>query len=150
MVEGPRCVVGRCLASFWRSGKSPKVREKFVDPPWRRGSSCRGNVEEVGSDGDNDDDMLDDSSEEDSDEEDSDNDDDDDDDSSNSDVIDDAIVEKFIRSFSNSDYDIEFDNALTLDRNVVQPAQITQALYIKPDNWVVRNRLGFLISTFSM
>ena len=101
-----------------------------------------GNVEEVGSDGDNDDDMLDDSSEEDSDEEESDDMSDDEDDSSNSDVIDDAIVEKFIRSFSNSDYDIEFDNALTLDRNVTSSVRPTQALYIKPDNWIERNRLG--------
>ena len=102
-----------------------------------------GNVEEVGSDSDNDDDNdMDDSSEEDSDEEESDDMSDDEDDSSNSDVIDDAMVEKFIRSFSNSDYDIEFDNALTLDRNVTSSVRPTQALYIKPDNWIERNRLG--------
>ena len=96
-----------------------------------------GNAEEVGSDGDNDDDMLDDSSEEDSDEEVSDNEEDG--------IVtrqDDEIVEKFICSFSNGDYDIEFDNALRLDRHVPSSFRPTQALYIKPDNWRERNRLG--------
>jgi len=89
-----------------------------------------GNAEEVGSDDDDNDDYnMDDSPEEDSDEEDSDNDDDDDDD-------DDSILcdeekmknmETFIRSFHNGDYDIEFDNALNLDRSDLVTDRHTQA-----------------------
>jgi hypothetical protein len=54
------------------------------------------------------------------------------------------IVEKFIRTFSNGDYDVEFDEALNYDRrlNVSSPNQPTQALYNKPDNWRERNLIG--------
>ena len=79
-------------------------------------------------------------------------DDDDDDDSidgdddsreySNSDVIDDEIVEAFIRTFQNGDYDVELDNALCYDRGLTLPVRPTQASYNKPDNWIERNRIG--------
>jgi hypothetical protein len=76
--------------------------------------------------------------------EDSDDDDDDDggDDDDDEDTIKHEIVEKFIRTFSIGDYDIEFDNALCEDRKVTLPAQPTQASYNKPDNWRERNRIG--------
>ena len=63
-------------------------------------------------------------------------------DSIEEDCIDDALVEKFIRTFDIGNYDIEFDNALSYDRGVILPAQPTQASYIKPDNWIERNRIG--------
>ena len=61
---------------------------------------------------------------------------------SNSDVIDDEIVEAFIRTFHNGDYDVELDNALCYDRGLTLPVRPTQASYNKPDNWVERNRIG--------
>jgi hypothetical protein len=55
------------------------------------------------------------------------------------------IVEKFVRNFSNGDYDTEFNDALICpDRSVPlpAPARPTQASYNKPDDWVERNRIG--------
>ena len=56
----------------------------------------------------------------------------------------DEIVEPFLHSFSNGDYDAEFDDALCLDRieSVTLPVRPTQASYNKPDNWIERNRIG--------
>jgi hypothetical protein len=52
-------------------------------------------------------------------------------------------VHKFIRTFSNGDYDQEFDDALSSDRSAVVPnTRPTQASYNKPDDWVERNRIG--------
>jgi hypothetical protein len=70
---------------------------------------------------------------------------DDDEDSSGSDddVVIDEIVEQFMRTFHNGDYDQEFDNALSSDRSAVVPStRPTQASYNKPDNWRERNRIG--------
>ena len=59
------------------------------------------------------------------------------------DDVEDEIADKFIRTFSNGDYDTEFDNALCADRGAVLPnTQPTQGAYDKPDNWVERNRIG--------
>ena len=59
---------------------------------------------------------------------------------------DDEIVEKFIRTFHTGDFDAEFDDALSSDRTLMPPAlssaRTTQASYIKPENWVERNRTG--------
>jgi hypothetical protein len=52
------------------------------------------------------------------------------------------VVEKFIRTFSNGDYDDEFDDKLNNDRGVTLPDRLTQASYNKPDNWRERNRIG--------
>jgi hypothetical protein len=75
-----------------------------------------------------------------------DSDDDDDDEDNEDDVIEDEIVEEFIRTFHNCNYDMEFDNALSLDRTLMTPAlstaRPTQASYNKPDNWRERNRTG--------
>jgi len=92
-----------------------------------------GNGEAIDGDNDYDDDDDDDMS-------------DDDDDSSGSEEEKMKNMEAFIRSFHNCDYDIEFDNdnALRLDMDRYGPSSVrpTQASYIKPDNWVVWNRLG--------
>ena len=56
--------------------------------------------------------------------------------------IKDEIVEKFILTFSNGDYDDELDDYLIYDRVVTLPARPTQASYNKPDNWRERNRIG--------
>jgi hypothetical protein len=58
------------------------------------------------------------------------------------DTIDDAIVEQFIRTLHIGGYDVELDNALCYERGIIPPARPTQALYIKPDNWRERNRIG--------
>jgi hypothetical protein len=72
-----------------------------------------------------------------------DSDDDDDDEDNDDDVIEDVIVEEFIRTFHYCNYDMEFDNALSLDPSSVIPsARPTQASYNKPDNWQDRNRIG--------
>jgi hypothetical protein len=76
-----------------------------------------------------------------------DNDDDNDDSSGGSDKeeVDEIIVERFIRTFHNGDYDAEFDNSLTFDRDAYQIAyQITvrSTQYNKPNNWRERNRIG--------
>jgi Ran GTPase-activating protein (RanGAP) involved in mRNA processing and transport len=55
---------------------------------------------------------------------------------------DNKMAHNFIRTFSNGNYDAEFDNALSLDRSVLPPARPTQASYNKPDNWIERNRIG--------
>jgi hypothetical protein len=61
--------------------------------------------------------------------------DDDGDSSVSSEEIEDEIVEKFIRTFNNGDYDTEFDDTLSWDRGGVIPtAWSTQASYNKPDN----------------
>lgn len=67
---------------------------------------------------------------------------DDDDEHFSVEEIEDEIVETFIRTFSNGDYDAEFDDKLCLNRMVPVPAQFTQASYNKPDNWVERNQIG--------
>jgi hypothetical protein len=73
-------------------------------------------------------------------EEESDDGDDDDDDEGE---VDDEIVEQFMCTFSNGDYDTEINNALICpNRSDIVPARPTQASYIKPDNWVERNRIG--------
>jgi hypothetical protein len=75
--------------------------------------------------------------------EDVDGDDEDDDDSSVIDVIGDDIVGKFILTFSNGNYDAQFDDKLSADRGLVLPnTQPMQSSYMKPDNWVERNRIG--------
>jgi hypothetical protein len=79
------------------------------------------------------------------DDDDDDVDDDNDDDSSlgsDDEEIKEEIVEKFILTFSNGDYDDEFDDALKFDRGVTLPVRPTQASYHKPDNWRERNRIG--------
>jgi hypothetical protein len=77
------------------------------------------------------------------DEEEGDDADDDEDSSGSDDVIEDEIVEQFMRTFHNGDYDQEFDNALSLDRAEPLPNQPTQASYNKPNNWKKeRNRIG--------
>jgi len=84
-------------------------------------------------------------SDNDDDEEDESDDADDDEDSSGSDddiVIEDEIVEQFMRTFNNGDYDHEFDNALSSDRAEPLPVRPSQASYNKPDDWRERNRIG--------
>jgi hypothetical protein len=57
--------------------------------------------------------------------------------------VDDEIVDKFMLSFSNGDYDTEIDNKLSSDRNLIVPdVRPTQASYNKPDNWRERNQRG--------
>jgi hypothetical protein len=60
------------------------------------------------------------------------------------DTIDDTVVEKFIRTFHIGGYDVEFNNALSLDRDqfVNLPVRPAQASYTKPDDWRERNRIG--------
>jgi hypothetical protein len=84
-----------------------------------------------GNDSSEEDDM-DDSREEDSDEE----------ETSDEDEDEEEVHDNFVRTFSEGDYKVEFDEALNLDRAVTLPAQSTQASYTKPDNWVERNRIG--------
>jgi hypothetical protein len=94
-----------------------------------------GNVEEM----DNDDDDH----ESNADERDDDDDDSERDNESDDDVIEDEIVEEFIRTFHNCNYDMEFDNALSLDRSkAMHYPRPTQESYNKPDNWQDRNRIG--------
>jgi hypothetical protein len=54
------------------------------------------------------------------------------------------IAKTFIRTFSNGDFDTEFDKALTFHRGLIEilPSMPTQAPYNKPDNWQERNRIG--------
>jgi hypothetical protein len=93
----------------------------------------RGDGEEIDSSDNHDDD----------DDEGSDGEDDDDEDSeSNDDVIEDEIVESFIRNFHNGNYDVELDDKLSSDRSAIVPARPTQASYNKHLNWVERNRIG--------
>ena len=56
--------------------------------------------------------------------------------------VEEEIVDKFVLTFSNGDYDNRFDEALSLDRSIIQPVRPTQASYHKPDNWQDRNRIG--------
>jgi hypothetical protein len=58
------------------------------------------------------------------------------------DEIDNEIVERFILTFHNGDYDTEFDDKLSFDRSIIPPARPTQASYNKPNNWRERNRIG--------
>jgi hypothetical protein len=52
-------------------------------------------------------------------------------------------VETFLRTFHHQGkYDVEFDNALSSDRQRFLPDRPNQASYDKPDNWVERNRIG--------
>jgi hypothetical protein len=91
---------------------------------------------------------MDDLREDESDEEESDDDHDDEEEDESDDGIeseeeeDNKMAHNFIRTFSNGDYDIEFDNALSLDRNVIPLARATQASYNKPNNWSQINRFG--------
>jgi hypothetical protein len=71
------------------------------------------------------------------------NNDDDDEEEEEKEEVHDEIVNKFIGTFHNGDYDQEFDDALSSDRSIAQPTtRATQASYIKPDNWIERNRIG--------
>jgi hypothetical protein len=68
---------------------------------------------------------------------------DDDDDFGMNEEVDDETADKLIRNFHNGDYDTEFEDALRSDRTLNLPnTRPTQASYIKPDNWVERNRIG--------
>jgi len=68
---------------------------------------------------------------------------DDDDEDNDDDEVNNEIVHQFIRTFSNGDYDQEFDDALCSDRSAVVPnTRPTQASYNKPDNWRERNGIG--------
>ena len=71
---------------------------------------------------------------------------DDDEDNNNDDddeeKIEDKVVDKFILTFTNGNYDTEFDNELCTDRGLIEQARPTQASYNKPDNWRERNRIG--------
>jgi hypothetical protein len=93
----------------------------------------------IDSDDDDDDessdgDGLDNSSDSEDDLDDSDDEDDlDDSGESDDDEVDDEIMDKFICTFSNGDYDAKFDNALNYDRSVTLPVRRSQASYIKPD-----------------
>jgi hypothetical protein len=87
-------------------------------------------------------DYMDDFVEEDEEESDDDDNNDNDDSTSDDEVIEDEIVEQFIRTFSIGDFDIDFDNALCLDRSAIPPPLFTQASYEKPNNWIERNRIG--------
>jgi hypothetical protein len=62
------------------------------------------------------------------------------------DTIDDTVVEKFIRTFHIGGYDVEFNNALSFDRDLNRgerfPVWPTQASYTKSDDWRERNRIG--------
>jgi hypothetical protein len=102
----------------------------------------RGSEEESGDSYDDEDDSSegDDDSHDNDDHESNEDDDDDDDDSGGE--IDIENVKKIIRSFHNCDFDVDFDIALSADRNVTLPNQPTQASYNKPDNWRERNRIG--------
>jgi hypothetical protein len=52
-------------------------------------------------------------------------------------------VKKIIRTFHNDDCDVEFDDALSSDRSILQSTtRATQWSYNKPDNWVERNSIG--------
>jgi hypothetical protein len=62
----------------------------------------------------------------------------DDDESEDEEEIDNEIVETFILTY----YDVEFDDALKLDRSVIPRVGPTQASYIKSENWIERNRIG--------
>jgi hypothetical protein len=115
-----------------------------------------GDWDHVAEDSDNDDDIrrgenenMDDLGEDESDEDESDNNSDDDEveDKEEEEEVNNEIVEKFIRTFHNCEYDKEFD-ALCLDRAVdrrptaATRTQPTQASYNKPDNWRERNGIG--------
>jgi len=81
--------------------------------------------------------------EDESDEDESDNNDDDDEEEEEEEEINYEIVHKFIQTFSNGDYDAEFDDALSSHRSATVPdTRTTQASYNKPDNWRERNRIG--------
>ena len=70
-----------------------------------------------------------------------------DDNNNDDEEVGDEIGETFIRTFSNGDYDVEFNEALNFDRGLIEilPSMPTQASYNKPDNWVDRNRIGLEI-----
>jgi hypothetical protein len=52
------------------------------------------------------------------------------------------IVETFILTFHNGDFDAEFDDALRFDRDTPLLDRPTQTSYIKPNNWRERNQSG--------
>jgi hypothetical protein len=52
------------------------------------------------------------------------------------------IVETFILTFHNGDFDAEFNDALRFDRGTPLLDRPTQTSYIKPNNWRERNRIG--------
>ena len=90
-------------------------------------------------------DDVDDEEDDDDDDDDDEEDDDDDEEESDDDGSEDEEIENketFIRTFHNGDYDAGIDDALDFDRSIIPPDRPTQASYIKPDNWVERNRIG--------
>jgi hypothetical protein len=86
--------------------------------------------------GENDDDWGDGEVEIEDDDEDDNNDDDDEE------TIEDKVTDKFILTFTNGNYDTEFDNELSTDRGIIVSARPTQVSYNKPDDWRERNRIG--------
>jgi len=70
-----------------------------------------------------------------------------DDNNNDDEEVGDEIGETFIRTFSNGNYDVEFNEALNFDRGLIEilPSMPTHASYNKPDNWVDRNRIGLEI-----
>jgi hypothetical protein len=65
-----------------------------------------------------------------------------DDDDEEEEEVHDEIVNKFIGTFHNGDYDQEFDDALSSDRSVPSTTHPTQASYNKPGDWKERNQIG--------
>jgi hypothetical protein len=107
------------------------------------------NDEEESGDNDSDDEEIDgdDDDNNDDDEDDSEDNESDEEETSDDETIDihieDEILEKFICTFHNGDYDAEIDDKLSSDRSPWHgPARPTQASYNKPDNWRERNRIG--------
>jgi hypothetical protein len=74
--------------------------------------------------------------------EDDDEDDNNDDDDEETISIEDKVTDKFILTFTNGNYDTEFDNELSTDRGIIVSARPMQVSYNKPDDWRERNRIG--------
>jgi len=94
------------------------------------------------NDDDDDDDDDDDEEDDDDDEEEEEEEEESDDDGSEDEEIENK--ETFIRTFHTGDYDQGFNDELDFDfdRSIIPPDRPTQASYIKPENWVDRNRIG--------
>jgi hypothetical protein len=71
-----------------------------------------------------------------------DDDEDDNNDDDDEEEIEDKVMDKFILTFTNGNYDTEFDDELCTDQGVTLPVRPTQASYNKPDDWRERNRIG--------
>jgi hypothetical protein len=68
---------------------------------------------------------------------------DDDDEEEEEEEVHDEIVNDFIGTFHNGDYDADLDDALSWDRSILQPpTRATQASYNKPGDWRERNQIG--------